>query len=216
MTHCRQIMSDETNQPFGIPGGGPIGIPGGGPVTSGPSLTKQVHETPPQQPYEPTGEAHVLAGWGARFGATLLDMIVRALIALPLPLLGFLIFADHPFSSVPVDDQSGISNLGAFAYAWLFTYYFAALLYAPIAMVRLDGATVGKKMVGIRVVTEAGARPTFGQAFLREPIFKGVVVNLIGGTVIVGSLLNYLWPLWDPQSRAGHDFMAKTRVVRAR
>ncbi|MDQ8044702.1 MAG: RDD family protein [Solirubrobacteraceae bacterium] len=207
-------MSDQTNNPFGIPGGGPIGIPGGAPQSSGPSLVKPTYVTPPPQA-QPTGEAHVLAGWGARFGAHLLDIIVRLLITLPIPLLGFLIVADHPFSTVTIDPPDGISNLGGIAVTWVALYYLSGLLYAPIAMARLNGATVGKKMVGIRVVTDAGLTPSLGQAFVREPLLKGIVVNGIGGIFFVPALLSYLWPLWDPQSRAGHDFMAKTRVVRA-
>jgi len=29
----------------------------------------------------------------------------------------------------------------------------------------------------------------------------------------LGWLLNYLWPLWDRQHRAGHDAIVGTRVV---
>ncbi len=55
-----------------------------------------------------------------------------------------------------------------------------------------------------------------GTAFLREPVAKGLLINLIGGTVVFASFLSYLWPLWDRECRAGHDFIARTRVVKGR
>lgn len=207
-------MSDQSNHPFGIPGGGPIGIPGAGQAGAGPSLTKPSFQVPAPQP-DAGGAAHVLAGWGARFGAHLLDILVRMAIALPICLLGFIIFADDPFSTTNVDPPDGISNVFGIFVSWVIVYWVSALLYAPVAMSYLDGATVGKKAVGIRVVTEAGVTPTFGQAYLREVLIKGFLITAVGGSFFVPWLLNYLWPLWDDQSRAGHDFMAKTRVVRA-
>lgn len=40
----------------------------------------------------------------------------------------------------------------------------------------------------------------------------------VGALVMVvlylGTLVNYLWPLWDKENRALHDMVASTRVVR--
>lgn len=78
------------------------------------------------------------------------------------------------------------------------------------------GATPGKRLVGIRVVRADGGDLTLGGAFLREPVIKGIVINAIGGAFVLASLLSYLWPLWDRECRAGHDFIARTRVVKGR
>jgi len=47
-------------------------------------------------------------------------------------------------------------------------------------------------------------------------LFKTLVVGALS-TVTFGLvfLLNYLWPLWDKERRAGHDLLAKTRVIEA-
>ena len=196
----------------------PLGIPGAPPLGQGPSLTKPTFQVPAPPvapvPYE-GGEAMVLAGWGARFGAVIIDALVRMTLALVISVLGFVLFADQPFSTEWVDPDDEIANLGGIFIVAAVLYYALALIYAPLFMARWNGATPGKRLVGIRVVVEAGFAPSFGQAYLREIVFKGIVIGAIGGTFFFPWLLNYLWPLWDEQSRAGHDFMAHTRVVRA-
>lgn len=193
----------------------PLGIPGAPPLGQGPSLTKPAFQAPLPPVPQQGGEAMVLAGWGARFGAVIIDVLVRWILALVISVVGFVLFADDPFSTTWVDPEDEIANLGGIFIVAFVLYYALALIYAPPFMARWNGATPGKRMVGIRVVTEAGFAPSFGQAYLREVVFKGIVIGLIGGTFFFPWVLNYLWPLWDEQSRAGHDFMARTRVVRA-
>ena len=194
----------------------PIGIPGAQP--QGPSLTKPSF----QAPMPPTvqdgvpggGAALVLAGWGTRWGAVIIDGFVRFAISLAISTVLFVTFADEPFSTEVYDVES-VSNLGGIFIAAICLYYLLiSLIYAPPFMAKWDGATPGKRAVGIRVVTEAGVAPTFWQAVLRESVIKTVLVSWIGGLFFLPWLLNYLWPLWDDQSRAGHDFMARTRVVK--
>jgi uncharacterized RDD family membrane protein YckC len=62
-----------------------------------------------------------------------------------------------------------------------------------------------------------GQRMSFGWALLREVIIKGLLFNAIGGSVTFGlaGLLDVLWPLWDEENRALHDFVVQTRVVLA-
>jgi uncharacterized RDD family membrane protein YckC len=177
-------------------------------------------------PVATSNEQFELAGWGARFGAYIVDMLVRLVVAVAVPLIAFVVFADDPFSWAAFADADsdelfepgadfGDSNLFWIGVTALLIYYASALIYAPLFMARWRGATPGKRLFGIRVVGEGGADLSFGQSFLREPICKGLVVNTIGGTLALPSLISYLWPLWDRECRAGHDFMARSRVVRA-
>ncbi len=194
----------------------PIGIPGAQP--QGPSLQKPIFQAPvppaPTQPLPGPGAALVLAGWGVRWAAVLIDASIRWVITFALAIGFFVLFAEDPFST-EVYDSEGISNLGGIFLSALFLYHLVLLFYAAPFMAMWNGATPGKRMVGIRVVTEQGIAPTFGQAVLRESIFKTIVVGWVGGSFFLPYLLNYLWPLWDDQSRAGHDYMARTRVVKA-
>lgn len=168
-----------------------------------------------------------LSGWWRRVGAQIVDQLVRLLFAAAVGVAGFVALADEPFSwsDAPLDSI----NEGAIDYGntaadynalWLLAvifglYFLSALVYAPAFMARWRGATPGKRMFGIRVVRADGSDLDFGAAFLREPIIKGLLVNGVGGIIGIVPLISYLWPLWDRECRAGHDFLAKTRVVKA-
>jgi uncharacterized RDD family membrane protein YckC len=67
------------------------------------------------------------------------------------------------------------------------------------------GQTIGKRMVGIRVVDINGGEPIgYARAFIR---YVGRIISFI----VV--LLGYLWMLWDPQKQTWHDKMASSIVV---
>jgi uncharacterized RDD family membrane protein YckC len=93
------------------------------------------------------------------------------------------------------------------------------LLYAPVLMARSgarNGQTLGKQMLGIRVVRDNGEPETFWQAALRCVVLKQLAVGVASSIVpFVPWFLNYFWPLWDDENRALHDMAASTHVVRA-
>jgi uncharacterized RDD family membrane protein YckC len=91
-----------------------------------------------------------------------------------------------------------------------------ALLYAPLMMAKTNGKTLGRMAVGIRVVRANGLPMTFGWAMLREVAVKWLLFGVVGGSVTFGlaGLIDVLWPLWDEENRALHDFLVDTRVVR--
>ena len=86
-----------------------------------------------------------------------------------------------------------------------------ALLYAPVMMARTNGQTLGRMAVGIRVVRANGEPMTFGCAMLREVAVKCAAVRRRRELVTFGlaTLLDVLWPLWDEENRALHDFVVE-------
>ncbi|CAM3702080.1 RDD family protein [Nocardiopsis gilva] len=76
-----------------------------------------------------------------------------------------------------------------------------------------SGQPLGKKLMGIKVISlRTGMPPSLGASALRQ--FIRMMLGLLGW---LGSLLNYLWPLWDePNRQAIHDKAASTRVVKVR
>jgi len=192
----------------GVPGSGPgeSSLPGGDRGNEGVMFVNPAAQQQSTLPHE-TGEFE-LAGWWSRVGAALIDSIVMLalLFLVALPVVGV---------GITGDDGSGGVTIGAIVVAVLL-YALIALLYAPVLMSRWNGATIGKRALGIRVMRADGAKLSFGDAVLREVVFKGLVVNIASQlTVGLAGLANFLWPLWDTENRAGHDFMAKTRVVKA-
>jgi uncharacterized RDD family membrane protein YckC len=90
-----------------------------------------------------------------------------------------------------------------------------AFLYAPAMMARTNGQTLGRMALGIRVVRAKGQPMTFGFAMLREVLIKTILFGFLGSiTAGIASLLDILWPLWDDENRALHDFIVNTRVVK--
>lgn len=157
--------------------------------------------TPPPQPSSPAVQGE-LAGYGERAGAAVVDFFVRVAIVLATTLVLAALFGGD-------DDAAGAGVL--------LGLYVIGPLYAPLAMTRWQGQTLGHRVVDTRIVTRTGEPVTGGKAFVREFLTKNVLVEAIGGLFTLGilPLLNYLWPLWDQRNEALHDKMCDTRVVKA-
>ncbi|HEY0633672.1 MAG TPA: RDD family protein [Thermoleophilaceae bacterium] len=87
------------------------------------------------------------------------------------------------------------------------------LIVSPLLMKRegaQNGQTWGKQALGIRVVRDDQQPFTYGTALLRDFVIKG----LLFGAIAVLSLVDSLWPLWDPQNQALHDKLLGTHVLR--
>jgi uncharacterized RDD family membrane protein YckC len=71
-------------------------------------------------------------------------------------------------------------------------------------------------VTGCRVVRAEGQRVTFGWAALREVVVKGLVLGIAGSlTGGLAYIVDGLWPLFDGQNRALHDYVVDSRVVKA-
>jgi uncharacterized RDD family membrane protein YckC len=68
----------------------------------------------------------------------------------------------------------------------------------------LEGRTIGKWLLGLRVVGAERSTITYRRALLRW-------LGLVGFAPI---LLGFLWVLWSREKRAWHDFLARTWVIR--
>jgi uncharacterized RDD family membrane protein YckC len=153
---------------------------------------------------------YVLAGWWRRALAHVLDMVIIGIGAVIL-----LVAITAPFSvGFFASDNTGFVALAVGAFLAIICVAVVALLYAPALMARTDGRTLGRMATGIRVVRASGEPITFGFAMLREVVVKALLFGIAGGiTGGIANLLDYLWPLWDEENRALHDFVVNTRTV---
>lgn len=78
------------------------------------------------------------------------------------------------------------------------------VLYNFLFLWRMSGATLGKKLLCLRVRSEDGSPLSVKQAFLRSLVS-------VGSAYAMG--LGYFWAFWDPCKRTWHDALAGTRVV---
>ena len=138
------------------------------------------------------------AGFAVRFFAWLIDALVTLL---PLSILRGLRFALT---------LSGVS--GPLTRAVLFRYtpldiaaYLFPLLYF-VAMTWSQGATVGKMLLKLEVVSVERGRLTFWQTVLREAF---------GRYLSAVAFIGYLMIVPDREKRALHDRIADTRVIYA-
>ncbi|MFH1408134.1 MAG: RDD family protein [Patescibacteria group bacterium] len=79
------------------------------------------------------------------------------------------------------------------------------LAYFLLFYVNYDGATPGKRLLGIKVTRDDGSKVTYPVAFVR---YLGIFVSACS----LG--LGYLWVAWDKKKQAWHDKIAKTVVVK--
>jgi uncharacterized RDD family membrane protein YckC len=171
----------------------------------------------PQQPgpynqYAPYGSAGYgatgqLATWLPRVGATILDF----LILLPFEIVAIIAIAASSHSGT-YDPNTGVTTpattsgvglaIAAVAYIGAFGFQLWQLYRQGTT-----GQTIGKRVVGIRVIRESDGQYTgFGMAFVR-----GLAHFLDGIACYIG----FLWPLWDAKRQTFADKVCGTVVIRS-
>jgi uncharacterized RDD family membrane protein YckC len=133
---------------------------------------------------------------GRRVGAAVIDFAIGILLLL---LVGAL------FGDSEAKDSSISAQLGP-----LDTLLFFAILFAYFSATEAAwGATVGKRVLGLRVVAADGSSPSSGAILLRNLVR---FVDWLPGLYIVGAIAVFAGG--QPRRRLG-DRVAKTRVVAA-
>ncbi len=129
----------------------------------------------------------VSASFGARTVAKLIDVSLFVAIGAPLTWLAWRAWSTTGplFAFVP----------GLMAFGFWFYTVLAEYLYSQ---------TLGKYLLGLRVVRESGARITLGQSFVRQlPLLFQV------------ALIDIFFALFTEKSQRAAELLSKTRVVRA-
>jgi uncharacterized RDD family membrane protein YckC len=139
-------------------------------------------------------------GIGARALAKLLDgliiglpgiFLMGAVIALTVPLIG---------------KNRGSSELGVLLMFGAIMLIAFAMFFYQIWCLPKYGATPGKRIMGLRVVTADGGRISWGRAIGR---FFGEWVN-----GLIPFWIGYIIAAFDPERRTVHDHIAGTRVIK--
>jgi uncharacterized RDD family membrane protein YckC len=162
-------------------------------------------------PAVPSAGRYTLAGWWSRVGATLIDgliifvgwIVIMAVFGAVFS-IGFL-----------AGDTAGTTSVIVGLFLSIIAIAIVTIFYAPVLMARTNGKTLGRMAMGIRVVRASGEPVTFGYAMLREVAVKVLLFGFAGSlTFSIVNLADALWPLWDDENRALHDFVVNSRVVR--
>ncbi len=147
-------------------------------------------------PATPDPATHTDASAGRRVGGLLLDTL---LVVVPLFVVAGLLFGDT---------ESGEASVSISLTGWPFVATVLLMAVYFFALELLAGQTLGKKIVGTRVVSDKGAVLTAGQVLVRTlmRVVDGFAFYLVGFIAVLASSKN---------QRVG-DMAASTRVVRTR
>lgn len=138
------------------------------------------------------------AGFGKRLLAILIDSVLIWAVS---GMVGSLMGQDV-FSSQDGTISFEMTGLAALV-----------LMLGPIVYYTLmeggrSGQTLGKKLLGIKVIREGSGEPLgYGKAFVRW-------LGRIPSSFVFA--LGYLWMIWDDEKQTWHDKIADTYVVKAR
>ncbi|WP_151525357.1 RDD family protein [Serinicoccus kebangsaanensis] len=214
--------SGQGQSPWGRPGGGQQGL-----QQDNPYAAQQQWQGGPggyqPRPVPTTPDGQPLAGWWHRVGARLIDgllalvlstvlVVVTATPELTAALEDYALNPD-PTSAVPVVLEDWLLQLGLISGLVGVAY--------EVLMVKFFGGTVGKLITGLRVrLRDQPGLPSWNAVLLRSAVYQGpnLVSYLLPALSLLGlfTLVDVLWPLWDPQRQALHDKAARTNVVRTR
>lgn len=99
-------------------------------------------------------------------------------------------------------DQTAMTQSIFYGYLVAYLVALGVSCWYPILMEHFTGQTLGKRMFGLQVVTEKGARIGIGQAIVRQlPIFMQVFT------------IDWLFALFTDRRQRAFEMLSKTRVV---
>lgn len=153
-----------------------------------------------------------LAGRGARLIAYLLDVAVF----LPLVLIGFYagwMEAAAEAGATP-DQVAAAAPVISMGMLSLVLFYIFGVGIAQIYLLTIHGQTVGKKLMGVRVVRQDTQE---NGGFFTNIVLRSIVPGLISAVPIVGALFSLidLLFIFSDDRRCLHDRIAGTIVVKA-
>ena len=141
-----------------------------------------------------------------RLGSAILDGIISSFLMLP----GFGIMLAAGFLSRPHQPNTPLLIAGFCALG----LGFAIILGIQIYLLSTRGQTIGKKLLGLRIVRiEDGSNPGFVKAFLLRAFVNGLI-GAVPGVGPVYSLVDLCFIFRDDR-RCIHDLIAGTVVVKA-
>ncbi len=163
------------------------------------------------QPMPQSGAgAYRFATWGSRAVAAIVDWLVILVPTIAI----YAVLVAIGLSS----DSGGIAAVVIGALIGVLALTIAVLLYSPLLMKRpgpRNGQTLGKQMLNIRVVRANGEPMDFATGAIRDVVLKYLAVGIASSFIpFIPWLLDILWPLWDEENRALHDFIVGSRVIR--
>ncbi len=152
---------------------------------------------------EPEGEGPALAGRGRRLGAALIDSLISLALMMPV-FFGLKLFDTANLARVQtLEMKMTLAAIGFVIFSLVHSY-----------LLMRHGQTIGKRLLGIRIVDMAFNKPDLGTLLLG----RYLPVILLRNLPMVGpfiSLADVLF-IFRRDRRCVHDMIAGTQVVKCR
>ena len=147
-------------------------------------------------------DVYELAGRGQRLGAAIIDGILGFVVSWPIFKMIGVWSQVQPDGSLPLGLLAAVVVIGLLVFLGLHGYF-----------LKKNGQTIGKKLLGIRIVNLDNEVPEFGRLIgLRYvPVMVVSVIPLVQFLSLVDILF-----IFRGDRRCVHDLIAGTRVVVAR
>jgi len=143
------------------------------------------------------------ASFGKRLGAYLIDSVIVGLIAgIPGGCLGGIAGG----MVAEMDEEIFVLVIVAVVLIAVVWSLIATTAYFAMMWSR-TGQTLGKKWLGIKVITTEGVPPSFWRS-----VGRALLGYMISNWILC---LGFLWMLWDDDSQCWHDKLFNTYVVEA-
>lgn len=167
----------------------------------------QIPSERPPEPDRPAAEKPTPSirepQWGGFFRRTwafVLDIVVIAVLSIVMSFMcyvGYKVGLSAHGRALTWEQSTPLLVLLTWAALGLATGYFVIFHGG-------GGKTIGKWLLGLRVVGAERSTITYRRAFLRW----------LGMVAFAPVLLGFLWILWSREKRGWHDFLARTWVIR--
>ena len=146
----------------------------------------------------------VLASYGQRVGAYLIDVLIAILLTVP----GTALIVAGAVAGGGNDPNGVLIALGVL----LILAGVAVHIWNQGWQQGASGQSWGKGFTHVRLVRAADGRPPGGPTGLGRWFLRQLLGNITGG---VYTLLTFLWPLWDERRQTLDDKILSTLVVQA-
>ncbi|MFT4286304.1 RDD family protein [Nocardioides sp.] len=147
----------------------------------------------------PQPASYNYASWIARVAASIVDMVVTVVAAIPF-IIGTVMIAASTESHTDAQGytvvDSGPSAAGIVVTGLGVLFYIGFAIWNIIFRQGTTGASLGKSALGLRLVRETTGQPLgAGLCFVRQ------IAHILDGICYIG----YLWPLWDAKRQTFAD-----------
>jgi len=150
---------------------------------------------------EVSNQSETLATRWQRLWASIIDSLTMMVITLPI------MYFTGAFDRLAAGEQPGLIYNLMIALAGI--GFFLLINYKSLLN---NGQTIGKKLLGIKIVDLNATIPTSKNLLTRYAAYFGFGQVPIAGPII--NLINILF-IFGKEKRCGHDYIAGTKVIKA-